>query len=193
MEKFTLRLKKATKENHTKLDTHEFVKGLYKEYNDKNALYYLELHYIILKELQKLINDTESDSIDCFKYFDKDYSIFKLSDLGELGSVKGVINKIREDKNDDVLFMSHLYIWWLGVLFGGQMIKKLLNKNEELMEYIDVMFNFECNSRDLIRDFKDYLNELISSDECEERFIKNVNEVYLMIGKVFDEIINKMK
>ena len=193
MEKFTLRLKKATKENHTKLDTHEFVKGLYKEYNDKNALYYLELHYIILKELQKLINDTESDSIDCFKYFDKDYSIFKLSDLGELGSVKGVINKIREDKNDDVLFMSHLYIWWLGVLFGGQMIKKLLNKNEELMEYIDVMFNFECNSRDLIRDFKDYLNELISSDECDERFIKNVNEVYLMIGKVFDEIINKMK
>ena len=116
-----------------------------------------------------------------------------MSDLGELGSVKGVINKIREDKNDDVLFMSHLYIWWLGVLFGGQMIKKLLNKNEELMEYIDVMFNFECNSRDLIRDFKDYLNELISSDECEERFIKNVNEVYLMIGKVFDEIINKMK
>jgi heme oxygenase len=193
MEKFTLRLKKATKQNHTKLDTHEFVKGLYKEDNDKNAVYYLELHYIILKELQVLINDSKSDTVDCFKYFDKDYSIFKLSDLGELESVKGMIKKIRDDKNDEVLFMSHLYIWWLGVLFGGQMIKKLLNKNEELKEYIDAMFNFECSSRDLIRDFKDYLNQLISNDECEMKFIKHVNEMYLMIGEIFDEIINKMK
>lgn len=193
MEKFTLRLKKATKDNHTKLDTHEFVKGLYKDDNDKSALYYLELHYIILKELQKVINGGDFETIDCFKYFDKDYSRFNLSDLGDLGSIERVINKISEDKNDKVLFMSHLYIWWLGVLFGGQMIKKLLNKKDDLKEYIDIIFNFECNSRDLIRDFKDYLNELISSDECEEIFIKNVNEVYLMIGKVFDEIINKMK
>jgi len=190
MEKFTLRLKRVTKENHTKLDTHEFVKGLYKDDNDKNAVYYLELHYIILNELKILLS--EYDTNECFKYFDKDYSIFKLTDLGELGSVKRVIEKIRHDKKDKILFMSHIYIWWLGVLFGGQMIKKLLNKNEGLKEYIDMMFNFECNNRDLIRELKDYLNELISSYECEERFIKNANEVYLMIGEVFDEIINKM-
>ncbi|NDA64494.1 MAG: hypothetical protein EBX50_21065, partial [Chitinophagia bacterium] len=159
MEKFTLRLKRATKENHTKLDTHEFVKGLYKENNDKNALFYLELHYIILNELKELLSEYENN--ECFKYFDKDYNIFKLTDLCELGSVKRVIEKIRQDKKDKIIFMSHIYIWWLGVLFGGQMIKKLLNKNEGLKEYIDVMFNFECNNRELIRELKDYLNELI--------------------------------
>lgn len=188
MEKFTLRLKKATKENHTKLDTHEFVKGLYKVENDKNALYYLELHYIILNELQELIDMSD---VECFKYFRKDYSIFKLSDLLNMESVKRVIKKIREDKKDKILFTSHLYIWWLGVLFGGQMIKKLLNKNDGLKEYINMMFDFECNSRDIIRQFKDYINELVD-EECEDKFIDNVNDVYLMIGEVFDEIRNKM-
>ena len=192
MEKFTLRLKRSTKENHTKLDTHEFVKGLYKDDNDKNGLYYLELHYIILKELNKLLSECNYNNMDYFRYFEKDYSIFKLSDLGELETVKRVIKKIREDKNDKVLFMTHIYIWWLGVLYGGQMIKKLLKKNEVLREYIDVMFNFECSSKDLIRELKDNLNELINK-EMEEKFINNVNDVYVMIGEIFDEIINKMK
>lgn len=190
MNNFTLRLKRETYDNHTILDTHIFVKSLYDENYNKNVEYYLELHYVILNELNVLINKKGRESFpNFFDYFDKEYTIYNGSDLISRKSVRMVLDKINIDSENNELFICHLYIWWLGVLFGGQIIKKLINKNNNtLNELTGLIFDFGCDSRELVREFRKYLNSTILE---EEKFIKNVNETYLMIRDVFDELTDE--
>ena len=187
MNNFTLRLKRETYDNHTILDTHTFVKSLYDENYNKKVEYYLELHYIILNELNVLINKKGRESFpNFFDYFDKEYIMYNSSNLTERKSVRKVIEKIKSDSENGELFLCHLYIWWLGVLFGGQIIKKLINKNNDTLNNLtSVIFDFECDSKELVREFRKYLNTTITE---EDKFIRNVNEVYLMIRDVFDEL-----
>ena len=187
MNNFTLRLKRETYDNHTVLDTHIFVKSLYDECYNRNVEYYLELHYIILNELNVLINKKGRESFpNFFDYFYKEYIVYNGSDLKQHKSVKILLDKIIIDSDNSELFLCHLYIWWLGVLFGGQIIKKLINKNNNTLSNLtSVIFDFDCDSRELVREFRKHLNSTIVE---EDKFIKNVNETYLIIRDVFDEL-----
>ena len=189
MNNFTLRLKRETYDNHTILDTHIFVKSLYDENYNKNVEYYLELHYIILNELNVLINKKGRESFpNFFDYFDKEYTIYNGSDLISRKSVRRVLDKINIDSENNELFICHLYIWWLGVLFGGQIIKKLINKNNNtLNELTGLIFDFGCDSRELVREFRKYLNSTILE---EDKFIKNVNGIKIIYDHNY--IINNL-
>jgi heme oxygenase len=70
------------------------------------------------------------------------------------------------------------YAFYLGLLFGGNILKKMIpNKDEH------DFFSFE-NPKQLITEFKNYLDNNVSNHD---EFISNVNEVYKLIKEIFDE------
>ena len=142
----------------------------------------------MLHEINLLLQQSPFSFPDSFNCFYKDYSNRPSTneDILNCKSVITLINKLHIDSKNKELLLSNMYIWWLGVLYGGQMIKKSINKhNPHLLEYTDVIFDFDCNIKEFITYFKDYLDTSIMQ---KEQFIDNVNTVYLLIKNVFDEL-----
>lgn len=196
---FTKRLKEETKENHKILDTHYFVKSIFssgavnEEKSGDTAItgYYLDLHLLMLNEIQLILKESLYQFPEYFKEFYKDYDKQHEvnNDIINYKSVISLINKLHSDSRNKELLLSHMYIWWLGVLYGGQMIKRSITKrNPHLLDYTNLIFNFNCNTKTFIFDFKEYLENSINN---QDHFIDNVNEVYLLIQDVFDELTNK--
>jgi heme oxygenase len=196
---FTKRLKEETKVNHKILDTHYFVKSIFsngavnEEKSDYTATtgYYLDLHLLMLNEIQLILKESLYQFPEYFKEFNKDYNKQQEvnNDIINYKSVISLINKLHSDSRNKELLLSHMYIWWLGVLYGGQMIKRSITKrNPHLLDYTNLIFNFNCNTKTFIFDFKEYLENSINN---QDHFIDNVNEVYLLIQDVFDELTNK--
>lgn len=194
---FSSKLKEETKEKHKILDTHPFVKSIFTKTNPTGSTpikentttgYYLDLHLIILNEIKLILKERSGEFPEYFGVFNKDYHQQHevTNNLLNYKSVILLINKIHIDAYNKELLLSHMYIWWLGVLYGGQMIKRsIIKKNPDLLEYTSLIFDFDCNVKEFIIDFKDYLDiTIIHKDE----FIENVNIVYTFIKNVFDEI-----
>jgi heme oxygenase len=202
---FSDKLKEETKEKHKILDTHPFVKSIFAKSSESSESsessitntttgYYLDLHLIILNEIKLILKEKSGEFPEYFKFFNKDYhQQHEVTDnLLNYKSVILLINKLHIDAYNKELLLSHMYIWWLGVLYGGQMIKRsIIKKNPDLSEYTSLIFDFECNVKEFIVDFKNYLDDtVIHKDE----FIENVNIVYTFIKNVFDEIqLNEME
>lgn len=186
MESFTLKLKTETMSNHKALDTHPFVKNMYKEDVSKiNVQYYLDLHFIILKFMESKIKNEIKDYpnfVDTFNY-NKNYEI---KDLTYFNSIQKLIENISIDN-----IYAYCYSYYLGILFGGQIIKKLINKtnDEVLINKGNMLFNFECDKKELIKNIKDFLEITIKEDKQDD-FINQVNNIYLLTKDVFDEFDN---
>lgn len=193
---FTERLKEETRDNHKILDTHYFVKSIFKQSDERNdkqysttTEYYLDLHLIMLHEINFLLQQSQfnfQESFNCFLNNDYSKRPDVKNDILNCKSMISLINKLHMDSRNKELLSSHMYIWWLGVLYGGQMIKRSINKqNPHLSEYTDLIFDLDCNVKEFILYFKEYLNNsIIQKDD----FINNVNTVYLLIKDVFDEL-----
>jgi heme oxygenase len=200
---FSDKLKEETKEKHKILDTHPFVKSIFAKLsessesstgNNTTTGYYLDLHLTMLNEIKLILKEKSGEFPEYFKFFNKDYhQQHEVTDnLLNYKSVILLINKLHIDAYNKELLLSHMYIWWLGVLYGGQMIKRsIIKKNPDLSEYTSLIFDFDCNVKEFIVDFKNYLDDtVIHKDE----FIENVNIVYTFIKNVFDEIkLNEME
>ena len=80
--------------------------------------------------------------------------------------------------------LESAYQFYLGLLFGGNMLKRMLPEHNDFLTYE--------NSTDLINDFKTYLCNNV--DEIEKiKFIENVNVSYKLIKKLFDEFYDTLK
>jgi heme oxygenase len=188
MEPFTLKLKNETMSNHRALDTHPFVKNMYTETVSKiNIQYYIDLHFIILEFMEnKIKNEIKDypDFVDKFNY-NKNY---KTKDVIQFNSVQKLIDNVSIDN-----IYAYCYSYYLGILFGGQIIKKLINKtNDELLiNKGNMLFNFECDKKELIKNIKDFLEMNIKKDKQQD-FINQVNNIYLLTKDVFDEFDNNI-
>jgi hypothetical protein len=69
----------------------------------------------------------------------------------------------------------------LGLLFGGKLLSKYLPDHIEFLKY--------DNSKELISEFKDYLDNNVTNDD---QFINIVNESYKLISEIFDEFYLKV-
>ena len=188
---FSDKLKKGTEANHKILDRHKFVKNI----GNKTGGYYVDLHNIILNEIKLIICKTTIEFPEYFHRFNKNYNKYRLvtnDDLYNSDSMNKYLQKLNEDSNDKELLLSHMYIWWLGVLYGGQMIKKVLqsyNSRDEFKEYICFIFDSD-NRVEFIKKFKMYLNEHVQN---EDTFIRNVNILYIFVNDLFNELDNKIE
>lgn len=75
------------------------------------------------------------------------------------------------------------YQFYLGLLFGGNMLKKMLPEHNDFLTY--------KNPTELIKQFKYYLCNNISESN-QEQFINNVNISYNLIKNLFDEFYNTL-
>lgn len=182
---FTLRLKKETAEKHKKLDTHPFITKFYNNTQDSyttkiNLKYYIELHFILLNEIYKTIQKRENYPNFVDK-FNKGKNYNTTIQLKNLNSVKNLINHISDDN-----IIEYCYAFYLGILYGGQMIKKLINKTEDeiLIEQSNMLFDFECDKKELINEIKTYLDD---NTVDQDLFIKNVNTIYELMKHIFTD------
>lgn len=167
--KFTERLYLETKDYHKVVDMHPFVSCIRK--NDMAGEMYMNLNKICIYELQQYLqlNDTDLKNRLYRDVFQPE--IFITNSLYEL------ILLCRKYP------LELGYAFYLGLLFGGNMLKKMINNKDD-----HDIFEFD-NPTQLIKEFKNYLDENVTN---EDEFINTVNNVYKLIKEIFDEFYEKI-
>jgi hypothetical protein len=170
---FSDRLRIETKNCHLIVDKHPFV-SLIKS-NSKAGYLYMQFNKICVLELQK--HKFGSDLFDKFKYDISEKDI----DL----SLKSKLNLFLERCNK--YYLEHFYMIQLGLLFGGNMLKKILPEDEKY--FFDTLNLSDKERIQLIQEFKTYLDNSITTESEQLTFIKNVNDSYLIIKDIFDNFL----
>lgn len=170
---FTERLYTETKDSHKIVDKHPFVSLIRK---DKYAGdIYVNFNKLCINEIQKILDLQDKD------LQKKLYRNFTLPDVYITPTYYELLDHCNKYP------VESAYQFYLGLLFGGNMLKKMLPEHNDFLTYE--------NSKQLIADFKLYLCKYISKVEDQEQFIDNVNKSYDIIKKLFDEfyeICNKI-
>jgi hypothetical protein len=164
---FTERLYLETKESHTIVDKHPFVSLIRK--NKLAGEMYINFNKICIYELQLCLKlkDVNLQS--------KLYRDIEQPDMYITCTLSSLLKHCKK------FSLESSYQFYLGLLFGGNMLKKMLPDYYDFLTYRD--------SKELITEFKDYLNNNVTDEKL---FIKNVNDAYKLIKCVFDEFYEKI-
>jgi hypothetical protein len=154
-----------TKEFHKQVDEHEIVKKIDKP---KYAKCYIDLIVGVLFLLEMKINRDGKKNLDIYNLIKRNPQVNKL-DFTDINK------KIMNDFDNEILFKSQIYLWYLSLMAGGKLLKKVLPK-----QYL-YLFDFENGLKDKLKDF---INQI--PEENHEIFIENVKVMYKLIKKHFD-------
>jgi heme oxygenase len=173
--KFSEKLRIETKSTHLAVDRHPFVNLI--KTNPKAGYLYMQFNKISVLELQKnaLSKTTVPFSKFNYKISDKDIEIALIN----IPHFKSFLERCNN------YYLEHFYMIQLGLLFGGNMLKKILPENEK--DFFDIEGLSDKGRLELIKEFKEYLDNNIIDIEDQIDFIKIVNESYLIIKDIFDE------
>jgi len=164
-ESFTDKLYKKTKDAHTSVDKHPFVAMIRK--NKQAGEMYISFNKICIQEIQKVL------------YFEKLYRDIK--DIQYTIHTTPTLQKLLDHCKRHPL--ESAYQFYLGLLFGGNMLKRMLPDHSDFLTYDD--------PKELIKDFKGYL---CTVPEVEQNtFIANVNACYVLIKDLFDEFYSQIE
>lgn len=168
---FREKLYECTKSSHKVVDRHKFV-NLIRNNKDAGELY-INMNKICIKNIQEEIQVRLSNG-------DSEWESFRLL-FGKL--YRDIEISYRKSENMNKLVercieypLEHGYMFILGLLFGGKLLSRYLPEHTEFLQY--------DNSKELINDFKDYLDENVKD---QDQFINIVNESYKLISEIFDE------
>jgi len=177
---FTDILALATKDSHSHVDKHPFVSMIRK--NKLAGEMYINFNKVCINEIQKVL---KLKDINLQSNLHRE---FKVPCLLSKSSVK-VPDEVPSVILREILIhcktypLESAYQFYLGLLFGGNMLKRMLPEHNDFLTYE--------NSKDLINNFKTYLCNNV--DEIERiKFIENVNLSYILIKKLFDEFYDKL-
>jgi len=162
--KFTDKLYKETKEMHSVVDRHPFVSL---KNNKLAGERYINFNKICIFELQQTLK-LKDVNLQIKLYRDIEQPDIFISDT--------LCKLLRHCKEFP---LESAYQFYLGLLFGGNILKKMLPDHCEFLTY--------NNKSELILELKDYLNKNVYD---QEKFINNVNTAYKLIKELFDELIN---
>ena len=167
MSHFTERLYIETKDSHTAVDRHPFVSMIRK---DKLAgEMYINFNKICIHELQQVLELKDKN------LQNKLHRDIEIPDLFITNTLSTLLQHCRKYP------LESAYQFYLGLLFGGNMLKRMLPEYHEFLTYND--------SKELISNFKEYLNDNVTEQDI---FIYNVNESYKLIKKLFDEFYTRL-
>lgn len=166
--KFTERLSIETKESHKIIDRHQFVNLIRKD--NIAAKLYINFNKVCIYELQLVL---------------------KLEDTILQSKLHRYIQQpleIQLNKHLDKLLVSCKkfpleteYMFKVGLIMGGNLLKKYVStKDHNFLHFED--------SKELFNELKCYLNKHVKNEEL---FIKNVNDIYVLIQLCFDEFYLK--
>lgn len=162
---FTEKLYIETKESHKIVDKHPFVSLIRK---DKLAGdIYVNFNKLCIDAIQQILNLNDKD------LQTKLHRDFDLPDVYITPTYYSLLKHCKKYP------LESAYQFYLGLLFGGNMLKKMLPEHNDFLTY--------DNSKNLISDFKEYLCGNIVNIEDQQHFINNVNKSYSIIKDLFDE------
>lgn len=172
---FTDKLYKQTKHSHTIVDKHPFV-SMIRE-NKIAGEMYINFNKVCIYEIQKVLH--LHDSV----LYSKLHRRIQESEINTLEISDQIIEHCQKHP------LESAYQFYLGLLFGGNMLKRMLPDHYEFLTYDE---NTNGMSRkELIQEFKTYLcNNVKESDQ--EEFINNVNTLYDLIRDLFDCFYKKL-
>lgn len=153
-----------TKELHKLVDNHEIVKQIQKPEYTKCYIN-LIIDVLFLLEMKMDINNNL-------------YNLIKRNPKVNKLNFNDINKKIMKDFENEINFKSQIYLWYLSLMAGGKLLKKIL-PNEYLY-----LFDFEDG---LKQELKNFINEI--PKEQHETFIENVKVMYKLIAKHFDNCI----
>lgn len=159
-----------TKELHKQVDNHEIVKNINKPEYTKC---YIDLIIDVLFLLEMKMPHYQNVNNEIYNLIKRNPKVNKLN-------FNDINKKIMNDFDNDIYFKSQIYLWYLSLMAGGKLLKKLLpNKYKYL-------FDFEVGLKEKLKNF---INEIPKEHHIE--FIENVKVTYKLIKKHFDNCIIK--
>jgi hypothetical protein len=165
---FTNRLYTETKDSHTEVDRHPFVSVIRK--NKLAGEMYINFNKVCIHEIQTVLQLKDK------QLYSKLYKDIDIPEIYTTQTLNELLNHCRKYP------LESAYQFYLGILFGGNMLKKMLPEHNDFLTYE--------NSKQLITDLKTYLcNNVSESDQ--QIFIHNVNKSYVLIKRLFDEFYDK--
>lgn len=160
---FTDKLYLDTKESHMMVDKHPFVSLI--RSSELAGELYINFNKVCIYELQKTLK---------LKDLDLQSRLHRDIKKGLLNyDYKGFEDLLRHCRSFP---LESGYQFYLGLLFGGGMLRRMLKGHDSFLCYMDSV----C----LISDFKEYLNGAVLNEGL---FISRVNEGYRLIKMLFDE------
>lgn len=166
----------TTKKNHRLVDSHPFVKNILTNHRtNKENIVYAEMIENVLYTLQShfdKFNVPEFFYTHLYKKVPTNISNPLLHDL---------LQRIHQDTNDRVLFLSQVYMWYLSLMAGGSLLKKHMDDKHLYL------FEYSPDTRNLLKNYLDFDKEL--SCTFREKFIMNVDDMYICIRKTFDNFM----
>lgn len=171
---FTKQLYLQTKESHKIVDSSPFVELI--RTNKCSGKIYVNFNKICINVIQDTLKNDNNELIktDFYKKMHRNIQPFDFFISNNLLELLDRCEKYP---------LEHSYMFFLGLLFGGNLLTKFLPESTEF-------FKFENPSK-LIKDFKDYINKTVDTKEKQESFIKIVNESYTIIALIFDEFYKR--
>ena len=165
---FTDKLNLETKNSHTQVDKHDFVSLIR---TDKIAgNFYINFNKICIHEIQNVLVLSDNDLRS---------RLYRDINIDEIYISPTLLELINHCK---MYPLESAYQFYLGLLFGGNMLKRMLPEHNEFLTYE--------NNKQLITDFKEYLNNNVINQDL---FIERVNKCYKLIKQLFDEYHKKFK
>ena len=177
MTTFTKRLYEETKDLHLQVDRHPFVDLMRTEIDAGNI--YINFNKICIYEMQKTIkiNDNSLEN--------KLHRSIEQPEMFITDSLASLLSSCKKFP------LEHCYLFILGLLKGGHILKKYISPEH----YSFLTFD---NSRELADEFKNYIDNFVTDENDQNKFIDNVKNSYKLIKLVFDDFyetftFNKVK
>jgi hypothetical protein len=175
---FTERLYTETIDAHKIVDRHPFVESI--RHNKDAGNLYINFNkiciYIIQKKFQESFENNEFLSFkDLFNSLYRDIpQTFDFYISPNLGLLLEACEKYP---------LEHAYMFYLGLLKGGNILKKSLPTHTEFLHY--------NNSKELVNNFKKFLDDKYLNIKIQDNFIDIVKHSYSLIEKIFGDYQNK--
>ena len=167
---FTDSLYLQTMESHKVVDKHPFVTLI--RNNKEAGDMYVNFNKLCILEIQTVINIKDQN---LYKRLHRDVIVPEIKESAAV-AMPNLLKHCREYP------LESAYQFYLGLLFGGSMLKKMLPEHQDFLTYED--------NKELIQDFKQYLCDNVKEPEA---FIKNVKKCYELIKVLFDEFYRELK
>lgn len=159
---FTEKLYLKTKAEHTIVDRHPFVSMIRK--NKLAGQTYINFNKICICEIQSVLKLKD------VHLQNRLYRNIEKPEMYVSSTLQELLNHCKTYP------LESAYQFYLGLLFGGNMLKKMLSEYDDFLTY--------DNPKELIIEFKQCICDDVVDQDL---FIKNVNDAYRLIKKLFDE------
>lgn len=171
---FTERLSSETQESHSRVDQHPFARSI--ALNREAGRLYVNFNKVCIDAVQQVLSRHYKQDI--FKKLYRNTREYEVETTEENKDLLVLVERCKKFP------LEHAYMFYLGLLFGGSMLKRMLkDEDQAFFEY--------ANRKELITEFKHFLDEYITDIQRQKQFIEQVNVSYSKIHDIFSAYLKQ--